>query len=453
MAFRDDFVWGAASASYQIEGAAYEDGKGLSVWDTFCKQPGRVYEGQSGDVACDHYHRWKEDIALMQRMGLKAYRFSVAWPRLLPAGTGAVNAKGVDFYNRLIDGLLEAGIEPYMTLFHWDYPQALWNRGGWLNPASSDWFADYASLIGKTYGDRVHKFITLNEPQIFIGHGHSNAEHAPGVCFQRFHLLRMCHNVLLAHGKAVSVLRATAPGCKIGFASAGSPFVPATSSAEDVEAARHATFRLYPNDFAGSFGWWGDAAILGKYPGDWEKEFGWEMPEIGPNDMKTISAPVDFWGQNTYFATIVKADGRGGAEVVQPPVGHLKTGMGWVVVPEVMYYLPKFLYERYKLPIYQTENGISLPDAVSADGGVHDPARVDFLNAYIYQFRRAAEDGVDLRGYFQWSLTDNFEWARGYGDRFGLIHIDYTTQKRTMKDSAGWYAETIKANGANLTKP
>ncbi len=452
MAFRDDFLWGAATASYQIEGAAYEDGKGLSVWDTFCRQPGRVLEGHTGDTACDHYHRFKEDIAIMKDIGLKAYRFSVSWPRLLPAGAGAVNQKGVDFYNRLIDGLLDAGIAPFLTLFHWDYPQDLWNRGGWLNPDSSDWFADYARLIGTRFGDRVHHFMTLNEPQIFIGHGHQSGEHAPGIRFPRFHILQMCHNVLLAHGKAVAALRAEAPGCKVGVASAGNAYVPATPSPEDVEAARTATFALYPDTFVWSFGWWCDAMVLGRYPEGAAETFGWEMPAIGPNDMKTMSPPLDFWGQNIYFASRVRADGKGGRETVMPPVGHWKTAIGWTVTPELMYYLPKFLYERYKLPIYQTENGLSTHDHPSPDGKVHDPNRTDFLNAYLYHFRRAAEDGVDLRGYFQWSFMDNFEWAKGYDDRFGMVYVDYQTQRRIPKDSAAWYADVIKSNGSSLVK-
>ncbi len=452
MAFRDDFVWGAATASYQIEGAAYEDGKGLSIWDTFCRQPGRVFEGHSGDVACDHYHRFKEDIAIMKDIGLHAYRFSVAWPRLLPSGVGAVNQKGVDFYNRLIDGLLEAGVEPFMTLFHWDYPQDLWNRGGWLNPDSSDWFADYAALIGKSYGDRVHQYMTLNEPQIFIGRGHEAGVHAPGVVFQRFHLLQMTHNVLLAHGKAVAALRATSPDCKIGLAAAGTAYIPATESPEDVEAARASTFGLHPDDTVMSVGWWGDALVHGRYLDGAEEAFGWEMPKIGPDDMKIMSPKLDFWGQNIYYATLVRADGKGGIEKVVPPVGHWKTAIGWGVSPQVLYYLPKFLYERYKLPIYQTENGLSCADYPSPDGKVHDPNRIDFLNAYLYNFRRAAEEGVDLRGYFQWSLLDNFEWARGYDDRFGIVYVDYQTQKRTPKDSAAWYSQTIRANGKNLVK-
>ncbi len=452
MAFRDDFVWGAATASYQIEGAAREDGRGLSVWDTFCRQPGRVFEGHTGDVACDHYHRFAEDIALMKDIGLKAYRFSVSWSRLLPTGAGAVNPKGVDFYNRLIDSLLGAGITPFMTLFHWDYPQDLWNKGGWLNPDSPAWFADYAALIGKTYGDRVKHYMTLNEPQIFIGHGHQSGEHAPGVRFDRFHILRMCHNTLLAHGRAVAALRAASPGCKVGVACAGDAYIPATDSAADVEAARAATFRLCPDTFAWSVGWWADAMIHGRYLDGAEETFGWEMPEIGPDDMKTMSPALDFWGQNTYFATVVKSDGRGGCEKVFPKVGRWKTAIGWTVSPEVMYYMPKFLYERYKLPIYQTENGLSNADHPAPDGRVADPKRIDFLNAYLYNFRRAAEDGVDLRGYFQWSLLDNFEWAKGYDDRFGMVYVDYQTQKRTPKDSAAWYAETIKANGGNLVK-
>ena len=450
MAFRDDFLWGAATASFQIEGAAYEDGKGLSIWDTFCKEPGHVLEGHTGDVACDHYHRYKEDIAIMKEIGIKGYRFSVSWPRLLPDGTGAVNQKGIDFYNKLIDGLLEAGITPFLTLFHWDYPQELWYRGGWMNPDSSDWFADYATLIGKSFGDRVKRYMPLNEPQCFVGRGHEAGMHAPGIKFKRFHLLRMVHNALLAHGKAVMALRATSPDCKVGTASVGTAYVPATTSKADIEAARKATFCLHPDNCVMSVGYWADPMVLGKYPEGTEEAFGWEMPKIGANDMKTIAQKLDFWGQNIYYALIVKAGGPKGFELVNPPVGHMKSGMGWSVCPEVMYYLPKFLHDRYKLPMYQTENGMSNLDVVSRDGKVHDPARIEFLNAYLYNYRLAAEDGVDLLGFFQWSLMDNFEWAKGYDDRFGIVYVDYKTQKRTLKDSAHWYAETIRQNGSSL---
>ncbi len=450
MAFHDDFLWGAATASYQIEGGAYEDGRGLSVWDTFCREPGRVFEGHTGDVACDHYHRWREDIALMKDMGLKGYRFSVSWTRLLPEGTGAVNSKGVDFYNKLIDGLLDADIQPYLTLFHWDYPQALFNRGGWLNPDSSDWFLRYAELIGKNFGDRVHDYMTLNEPQIFIGHGYQSIEHAPGVRLSRPDILRMTKNVLLGHGKAVPALRGASPGCRVGVALAGDLFVPATTSPDDVASAKKAVFELRPDTFVWSVGWWADAMILGRLPEGTEAAFGREMPDITAEDLKTMSPSLDFFGQNMYFADVVKADGKGGYEKVSPPVGHRKTAIGWTVTPEIAYWIPRFLYERYKLPIYITENGISCADGPSADGVVRDPARIDYLNDHLYNLSRSIDDGADVRGYFQWSLLDNFEWAKGYDDRFGLIYVDYQTLKRIPKESAAWYAEVIRTNGANL---
>lgn len=450
MQFPKDFVWGAATAAYQVEGAACEDGKGLSIWDTFCKQPGRVFEGQSGDVACDSYHRFKEDVALMAKLGIRAYRFSVSWPRVLPNGTGAVNEKGVAFYSALIDELLKNGITPYLTLFHWDYPQALFERGGWLNPDSSDWFAEYASLVGERFGDRVKHFMTVNEPQCFIGLSYVGTVHAPGIHFPRAAALKMAHNVLLSHGKAVQALRAAAPDCKIGLAPIGDSYFPATERPEDIEAARQATFRTDPENWAFSIPWWSDPILFGRYPQDAVTAFGEDMPAVGANDMKIISQPMDFYGQNIYQASPVSSDGRGGYRLAPRKTGHAKTAIGWPVTPEILYWLPKFLYERYKTPLLITENGVSCTDAPSADGKVHDSVRIDFLKAYLLNLGRAVREGVDVRGYFHWSLLDNFEWANGYNDRFGLIYIDYETQKRIPKDSAFWYSETVRTNGAGL---
>lgn len=450
MQFPKDFIWGAATAAYQIEGAAYEDGKGLSVWDTFCKQPDRVFEGQSGDVACDSYHRFKEDVALMAKLGIKAYRFSVSWPRVLPDGTGAVNEKGVAFYSALIDELLKNDITPYLTLFHWDYPQALFERGGWLNPDSPEWFAAYARLVGERFGDRVKHFMTINEPQCFIGLSYVQTVHAPGIAFPRAAALKMAHHVLLSHGRAVQALRAAVPGCRIGLAPTGNSFIPATERAEDVEAARLATFRTDPENWAFSIPWWSDPILLGRYPQDGVEAFGADMPKVGAGDLEIISQPLDFYGQNIYNSKLVASDGQGGYVPAPYRVGHRKTAVGWPVTPESLYWLPKFLYERYKTPIFITENGLSCTDAPSADGKVHDPARVDFLEAYLLQLGRAIDDGADIRGYFQWSLLDNFEWANGYDERFGLVYVDYETQERTPKDSAFWYSEVMRTNGASL---
>lgn len=448
MYFPKDFVWGGATASYQVEGAAREDGKGLSVWDTFCRQPGRIFEDCSGDTACDHYHRFREDVALMKRLGLKAYRFSVSWPRLLPDGIGTVNEKGVAFYSALIDELLQNDITPYLTLFHWDYPQALFERGGWLNPDSPEWFAQYAQLIGRRFGDRVSHFMTLNEPQCFIGLSFDKTAHAPGIAFPRPLVLKMAHHVLLAHGKAAQALRAQAPGCRVGIAPTGASFLPATDRAEDIEAARRATFHTDPGDWGFSIPWWSDPILLGRYPEEAVEAFGEDMPPVGPDDMRTICQPLDFYGQNIYHSTSVVSDGKGGFAPAPRPVGHRRTAIGWPVTPDSLYWVPKFLYERYKTPIVITENGLSCTDAVSADGKVHDPARIDFLQDYLAALSRALTDGVDIRGYFHWSLMDNFEWARGYDERFGLIYVDYATQRRIPKDSAQWYREIIRSNGA-----
>jgi len=449
MGFRDDFIWGAASASYQIEGAVNEDGRGASVWDMFCKQPGRIIDGSSGDTACDHYHRYKEDIALMKELGIKAYRFSIAWPRIIPDGDGKVNEKGLDFYERLIDALGEAGITPCATLFHWDYPYELFRKGGWMNKESPAWFLKYTETVLKRLGGRLPIVYTFNEPQCFIGISCDLTEHAPGIHFPPWDTLVMAHHVLLAHGLAVQALRSLSPGSLIGYAPTGSVNYPATDSAEDREAARRAYFALEDRVF-GSVSLWSDPIFLGKYPDELAQKYGQYMPRIGPDDMKIISQPLDFLGQNIYYGRPVKADGKGGYEYCRKEVGYAFTGAKWPVTPESLYWGPVFLAERYKVPIYITENGISCADVVSLDGKVHDPGRIDFLHRYLRNLKKAADDGVDIRGYFHWCLTDNFEWAKGYTERFGLIHCNFETQQRSIKDSGYWYRDTIRSNGAGL---
>lgn len=449
MAFKEGFVWGAATASYQIEGAAYEGGKGLSNWDVFCKQPGNIYENHNGDVACDHYHRMEEDVRLMKELGIHAYRFSFSWPRILPAGTGEVNPEGIAFYTKLIDLLLENGITPYATLFHWDYPYELQKRGGWQNPESPDWFCEYTEVVIRNFGEKIKHFFTFNEPQCFIGLAFTGREMAPKLMPTRRDVLQMAHNVLLAHGRAVQLLRAGVPGCKVGYAPTGSTFYPATSSQEDVEAARKATFSVNVDDWGMGIPWWSDPIFLGHYPEDGVKSFGDDMPTIGPDDMKTICQPLDFYGHNIYSSTPVKAAPGGFA--VQPfEPGHPLTAVKWYVTPEGLYWAPKFLYERYKVPVMITENGLSCHDVVSVDGKVHDSNRIDFTTRYLRQLRQAACDGVDVQGYFHWSLMDNFEWSRGYSERFGLVHVDYTTLKRTPKDSFYWYRDVVQSNGGTL---
>lgn len=444
MTFPENFIWGAATAAYQIEGAATEDGRGLSVWDAFCDQPGRVFEGHSGAVACDHYHRYKQDIALMKQLGLGAYRFSISWTRILPQGTGEVSEQGLRFYENLIDELLANDIVPYATLFHWDYPLALADRGGWLNPQSPDWFARYVQVVAERLKGKLKHYITLNEPQCFIGLAHRQTVHAPGVKLPLREQLQMAHHVLLAHGRAVQVLRNTVPGCSVGYASAGATYFPASDSPADIAAARQATFDLQA-DWPFCIAYWSDPIFLGRYPEKAAALFGNDMPKIKPGEMETICQPLDFLGHNIYDSRCVQAFGDG-YRVVTNPVGHPHNSLGWPVTPQGLRWAPRFLCERYHTPFFITENGMACHDTVSLDGKVHDPNRIDYLARYLTELGHAIADGADVRGYFAWSLLDNFEWAEGYDERFGLIYVDYQTQQRILKDSAHWYRQVIAQN-------
>lgn len=448
MGFSKEFIWGAATSSYQIEGAAYEDGRGLTVWEDFCNTPGKTFNGQNGDIACDHYHRYKEDVDIMSTLGIQAYRFSIAWSRILPNGIGEINEKGLAFYDNLVNELLSKGIVPYITLFHWDLPFDLYRRGGWQNPDSPKWFANYAKIVAERLGDRVKNFITFNEPQCFIGLGHVTGDHAPGNIMSRKSTLEMAHNVMLAHGLAVQAIRSVVKDVKVGYAPTSTGTYPVTNSKEDIEAARQAYFTVQPdpNNYLWSVTWWSDPVMLGVYPEDGIKLYEKDMPKIGQDDMKIISQPIDFYGQNIYNGAPIKA-GKNGFEWVNRPVGYTKTAIGWPVTPECLYWAPKFLYERYKKPIVITENGMSAHDSISVDGKVHDPNRIDFMYRYIREMKKAVEDGVDISAYFAWSLMDNFEWAKGYYDRFGMVYVDFETQIRTIKDSGYWYKELIASNG------
>ena len=449
--FKKDFAWGSATAAYQVEGAAYEDGRGESVWDVFSHTDGKVKNGHTGDVACDHYHRYKEDVSLMKELGIKAYRFSVSWTRILPEGTGKINQKGVDFYNNLINELISAGIEPYMTLFHWDYPYALEKRGGWLNDESPKWFEEYARTVYSLFSDRVKHFITFNEPQCFIGIGYRDGVHAPGLKRCEKDIVVMAHNVMKAHGLAVRALREIAPDCLVGYAPTEGPAIPFSDSPEDIEAARKKYFDVTAKSLTWNVAWWSDPVMLGSYPEETEafKAYGKYLPESYKEDLKIISEPIDFYGQNIYNGSIVKA-GNDGYEWVPNPINTAKTAIGWPVTPKALYWGPKFLYERYKKPILITENGMSCHDTVSLDGKVHDPNRIDYTHRYLRELSRAADDGVDIKGYMHWSLMDNFEWACGYTERFGLIYVDFETGQRIKKDSFYWYSQVIKTNGENL---
>jgi beta-glucosidase len=450
MSFPQSFLWGAAAASYQIEGAAFADGKGASVWDMFCRKPGAVAGGHTGDVACDHYHRYAEDVALMKAMGLKAYRLSVSWPRVLPEGVGTPNAAGLAFYDRLVDALLEAGIEPWVTLFHWDFPLALYYRGGWLNRDSAEWFGDYAALITQKLSDRVKSWMTLNEPQVYINAGHLEGRHAPGDKLPLREVIRAGHNTLLAHGRGVQAIRANAKQpARIGYAPASYPKVPLTDSRADLEAARRAFFSFNPKNLW-NMSWWLDPVFFGEYPAEGWRLYGADVPTLRAGDLELISQPVDFFGVNIYAGDAVRALPDGAQEQVPWPDGHPITAFEWPVVPQAMYYTARFCHERYKKPIVVTENGLSCRDWVSLDGRSHDPQRIDFTRRYLLELERAIGDGIPVEAYFHWSFIDNFEWARGYKERFGLVHCDYTTGTRTPKDSSYWYADVIRSNGATL---
>lgn len=451
MGFNKDFVWGVATSAYQIEGAADTDGKGKSIWDVFAQQQGAIFEGHTGEVACDHYHRMEEDVRLMAGLGVKAYRFSISWARVLPEGIGRVNEKGIAFYERLVDLLLEYNITPYVTLYHWDLPYALYLKGGWMNPESPQWFANYVALIGKRFKDKVKHFITFNEPQVFIGCSFIQGVHAPGVKMGRRECLQMSHHVLLAHGRAVQALRGEVADVKIGYAPTSDAAIPVSASQQDIAAARKAYFATPGgDDWVWSVSWWSDPVLLGKYPEDGMKNLEPDLPRITPEDMQLISQPIDFYGQNIYRGNLVCEGKNGEPEFLKHKIGGPKTAIGWHVNFDCLYWGTKFLYERYQKPIYITENGMSSHDWVSIDGKIHDMARIDYLQRHLQGLRCAAEEGADIAGYFQWSLMDNFEWSQGYSERFGLVYVDFQSLERIPKDSYYWYHNTIAKNGTNL---
>lgn len=451
MGIQSDFIWGAATASIQIEGGANEDGRSLSNWDVFCEIPDKVAEGNNALIGADHYHHMKEDVRLMKELGLKAYRFSISWPRVIPDGIGTVNQAGLKFYNDLVDELLENGIEPFVTLYHWDLPYSLHVRGGWLNPDMSSWIEKFTEVVVDALSDRVTHWITLNEPQCFINNGYFVQSHAPGYKASDRELALAVHNVLMSHGKMVSVIRQKAKRKSMVAFSQATPFVsiPLTDSEKDIEAARSRQFSL-SDSFAGSAVIYTDPIHLGKYPQEYLDRYESVLPIFGNNDMKVISQPLDYFGINLYNGDFVTS-GHDGKSIVVPRVpGYDHTSYGWTVSPEIMYWTLKFCYERYHVPILITENGMSSTDWVHLDGAVHDSDRVDFLHRYLRYMKKAIEDGIDIKGYFEWSLLDNFEWARGYHERFGLIHVDYATGKRTIKDSGYWYRDMIATNGMYL---
>jgi beta-glucosidase len=431
------FLWGAATAAYQIEGAATEDGRGESVWDRFCATPGKVRNGDSGGLACDFYHRYPEDIGLMRELGLDAFRFSVAWPRIIPGGRGAVNEEGLDFYDRLVDELLANGITPFPTLFHWDTPQALEDEGGWTNRATAEAFVEYAAVVAARLGDRITHWTTHNEPWVVAWLGHAWGEHAPGRTSEA-DAIAAAHHLLLSHGWALEALRGIVPDAEIGIALNLEHVDPQSDSEGDLDAAR---------ELDGTANrWFLDPLFRGAYPADLVERF---APPVQDGDLEAISAPIDFLGVNNYFRFVVQAGANGdGPHVVQDPTWE-RTDMGWEVYPEGLYQLLIRVARDYAPPaLYVTENGAAFADIRSHDARVHDPERTAYIELHIDAVRRAAADGAPVKGYFVWSLLDNFEWSLGYSKRFGIVYVDYPTQERVPKDSFYRYRDLIAAGRA-----
>lgn len=437
--FSKDFIWGAASASYQIEGGWKEDGKGLSIWDEFSHRKGNILNDENGDVACDSYHRYEEDVDLLKGLGVDAYRFSISWPRIFPNGTGRVNKKGLQYYDKLVDALLAAGITPYATLFHWDLPSALQLAGGWMNPATAEAFGKYAACIAKHFKGRIKNYFTLNEPQCVIRLGHCFGIHAPGKKYDTTDALLCMHQLLLAHGKAAKAIREIDPAAKIGIASTGMLAYPEKNTGINIKKAEEACFVINEDTWSFSHNWFLDAAILGHYPENCKGVFGDFIKSIDKADFSEIYQPVDMLGVNVYNGFCVDEKGK----EVPRAMGSPKTALKWPITPEVMQYGIQALYNRYKLPIFITENGQSCNDRIFLDSAVHDPDRIDFLTRYLTYLENAAKNNVPVKGYFHWSLTDNFEWNAGYSDRFGLIYIDYENCSRVPKDSYYWYQKLI----------
>ncbi|MCD8075859.1 MAG: beta-glucosidase [Lachnospiraceae bacterium] len=435
MSFPKDFMWGAASAAYQVEGARDADGKGEGIWDALSY--GHVQYNENGDVACDHYHRYREDVALMKQIGLKSYRFSVSWPRVMPE-EDVINEKGLDFYSDLVDELLKAGIEPLVTLFHWNLPMWMQEKGGWENEEVAEHFERYAAAVVERLSDRVTWWMTINEPQVFATLGYVVGAHAPFLKKPEA-LCPVTRNVMLAHGRAVCAIRSHAKRPpKIGMAPTGGGVTPFEDTREGIEAARR---QNYEGEQGEPFGnsWWMDPIVLGIVPEPLKGT-------ISADDLKTICQPLDFFGFNIYNSQ--NYEGR-----VENPYmyrGVPRTAMGWSITPECLYWMPKFHYERYHLPILITENGMANCDFVMLDGKVHDTQRIDFIHRYLLELKKAVDEGIPVIGYQYWSIMDNFEWAEGYNKRFGLVYVDYRTQERILKDSALYYAEVIRTNGENL---
>lgn len=453
--FPENFLWGAATSSYQIEGGWNVDGKGESIWDRFSHTPGKVINGDSGDTACDHYHLWRGDIELMRDINLQAYRFSISWPRIFPTGLKHLNQKGLDFYSELVDALLAADIIPFVTLYHWDLPQTLQDEGGWSSRTTAEAFVEYVDLVSTHLGDRVKKWITHNEPSVVTLNGHLTGDHAPGIESMET-ALKVSHHLLLSHGWSVPVIRQNSHGSQVGLAMNINRILPASPSKADQEANRRGEGiwvrwfldplygRHYPGDLVA------DAIEEGNLPQD-------GMTFVLPGDLKAIAAHTDFLGLNYYTRMLSRSEEIPESENLAPTVFQATKDdmhwmeMGWEVYHEGLFEVLSWLYYEYKVPkIYITENGCSFSDGPDMDGRVRDERRINYLRGHLASAKKAIDLGIPLEGYFAWSLMDNFEWGLGYSQRFGLIWVDFDTQQRILKDSAIWYREVIASNGLRI---
>jgi beta-glucosidase len=443
--FPGTFIWGASTSAYQVEGSPLADGAGPSIWHRFSHTPGRVSNDENGDIACDHYRRYASDAALMRDLGLKAYRFSISWSRILPEGTGRVNQSGVDFYDRLVDALLQHGIRPMATLYHWDLPAALDDRGGWVNRDIAKWFAEYATVMFKALDDRVKWWATLNEPWVVTDGGYLHGLLAPGHR-NLFETPIATHNLMRAHGAAVTVYRESFGRNQIGLVVNLEPKYPASAGEEDLAATRRADAYMNRQYL--------DPVFFGEYPRELEEIFGDAWPDFPQNDFSSIRQPIDFLGINYYTRGVTRNDPNTLVEravrVRQPRAVYTETA--WEVFPQALTDILVWVKERYgDLPLYVTENGAAFYDPPAAlNGSVSDPLRVEYLRSHILAVHEAIKRGAPVRGYFVWSLLDNFEWAHGFSKRFGIVHVDYETQQRTLKDSARFYADVIRTKGATL---
>lgn len=438
--FNKKFIWGAATAAPQIEGGYQEGDRTPSVWDV-ASGYNYIFNKDTTFVTCDHYHHIEEDVMLMKKIGLKAYRFSISWTRLIPDGYGKVSKQGVEFYNKLINELVKNGIEPYVTIFHWDYPQSLLEKGGWLNPESITWFENYATECVKLFSDRVKHFITFNEPECFINLGYTGKAGAPYYDLPFEVLFKMQHNVLKANGAAILSMRKHAKDIKIGFTFAQNGRIPVSNSKEDVQAAYDAFFDNSGDGFWGN--WFLNTIMTGKYDDIKLKNIKGSI-SYTEEDMKLIKQDLDFIGVNQYSGLYVKANKEKGYEIVKNNPNMDYTAMGWEVLPECMYWTCKMIHEKYKLPMYITENGVALTEWPDLDGNIEDNGRIKYIHDHLLQVEKAAKEGADIRGYFYWSLMDNFEWHHGNSKRFGLIRVNFDTGERLLKKSAFWYKDLIE---------